>query len=123
MQLDVNINLKQAYYRVAQSLKFGTHLYKNVHVYVLSKLARNRTFADPGFFLRRGGGGGGGGPGLTARKQSGQVYFSPQLIVKFTTEGVQWFYYRENFTFPRIQRGSNFFQGGNANFYRNPYNL
>ena len=26
--------------------------------------------------------------------------------------GVQWFYIRENYTFPRIQRGSNIFQGG-----------
>ena len=37
--------------------------------------------------------------------------FSPQLIFQFT-EGVQWFYYRENYTFERIQRGSNIFQGG-----------
>ena len=64
------------------------------------------------------GGGGGGGSGPTARKQSG-LLFSPQLILQFT-EGVQWFYYRENNTFPRIQLGggggggegaSNFFQG------------
>ena len=26
--------------------------------------------------------------------------------------GIQWFYYRENYTFPRIQRGSNIFQWG-----------
>ena len=42
-------------------------------------------------------------------------------------------YYRENYTFPRIQRGSNIFRGRggptffqrgpNANFYRNPYNF
>ena len=56
--------------------------------------------------------GGGGGPGPMARKQPGQCfYFSSQLILQFT-EGFQWFYYRENFTFPRIQRGSNIFQGG-----------
>ena len=54
----------------------------------------------------------GGGPGPTARKQPGQrFYFSSQLILQFT-EGVQWFYCRENFTFPRIQRGSNIFQWG-----------
>ena len=63
------------------------------------------------------------------------VLFSPQLILQFT-EGVQWFYCWENYTYtlPRIQRGSiifqggwvsNFFQGGggggpNANFFRNP---
>ena len=69
-----------------------------------------------------------------ARKQAGQVFFfffSPQLILQFT-EGVQWFYYRENYTFPRIQRDPTFFRGGftffqgggpNANFYRNSYNL
>ena len=51
-----------------------------------------------------------GGPGLTARKQTGR-FFSPQLILQFT-EGVQWFYCRENYTFLRIQRGSNVFQGG-----------
>ena len=28
------------------------------------------------------------------------------------TEGVQWFYYRESYTFSRIQRDSNIFQGG-----------
>ena len=45
-----------------------------------------------------------------ARKQSGCCcFFSPQLILQFT-EGVQWFYYRENYTFLRIQRGSNIFQ-------------
>ena len=54
----------------------------------------------------------GKGAGPTARKQPGQrFYFCSQLILQFT-EGVQWFYYRENFTFPRIQRGSNIFQGG-----------
>ena len=48
-----------------------------------------------------------GGPGQTARKQSEVFsFFSPQLILQFT-EGVQWFYYRKNYTFPRIQRGSN----------------
>ena len=29
------------------------------------------------------------------------VFFSPQLILQFT-EGVQWFYYWGNYTFPRI---------------------
>ena len=60
------------------------------------------------------------------------VLSNPQLILQFT-EGVQWFYSWENYTYtlPRIQRGSiisrgggvsNLFQGGpNANFYRNPY--
>ena len=63
--------------------------------------------ADPGFIFK-------GGPGPTARKQSGQcvlLVFLVQLILQFT-ERVQWFYYREHYTFPRIQRGSNIFQGG-----------
>ena len=60
--------------------------------------------------------GGGGGPCPTAR--NGQRIFllflflyCPQLILQFI-EGVQWFDYRENYTFPRNQRGSNIFQGG-----------
>ena len=56
--------------------------------------------ADPGIFVK-------GGPGPMARKQPGQrffLFFSPHLILQFTGE-VQWFYYRENYTFPRIQRG------------------
>ena len=58
----------------------------------------------------------GGGPGPTAGKQSGQRCFffgffnSPELILQLT-EGVQWFYYRENYTFQRIQRGSRILQG------------
>ena len=79
-----------------------------------------------------------GGPGPTTRKHSGQrfcfVFYSPQLILQFSV-GVQLFYYRENYTFPRTLRGptffrggggSNFFQGGggpNANFCRNPYSV
>ena len=59
-----------------------------------------------------------GGPGPTAGKQSGQrlfvffivFFYSPELILQLA-EGVQWFYYRENYTFLRIQRGSRIFQG------------
>ena len=48
------------------------------------------------------------------------VFISPQLISQFT-EGVQWFYYRENYTCLRIQRGYflHIFQGeggGASNF-------
>ena len=38
-------------------------------------------------------GGGGGVEALMARKQSGQCFFSHQLILQFT-EWIQWFYYR-----------------------------
>ena len=62
------------------------------------------------------------------------VLFSPQLILQFT-EGVQWFYCWENYsyTLPRIQRGVHYFPGGGgvklfpggggpkANFFRNPW--
>ena len=66
--------------------------------------------------------GGGRGSGPTAGKQSGQRFFlffffffffffhSPKLILQLT-EGVQWFYYRENYTFQRIQGVSRIFQG------------
>ena len=37
-------------------------------------------------------------------------FYSPELILQLA-EGVQWFYYRENYTFLRIQRGSGIFQG------------
>ena len=62
---------------------------------------------------------GGGGPGPTAGKQSGQRHFffalsfySPELILQLA-EGVQWFYYRENYIFLRIQ---NFPGGGGLTF-------
>ena len=65
-------------------------------------------------------GGGGGGPGPTAGKQPGQrrfffalFFYSPELILQLA-EGVQWFYYRENYIFLRIQRGSRIFQGEEA---------
>ena len=48
--------------------------------------------ADPGIFVRGG------------ARSEGQKTAWTQL-----TEGVQWFYCRENHTFPRIQRGSNIF--------------
>ena len=55
-----------------------------------------------------------------------RFFFFFSFLVQFTV-GVQWFNYRENYTFPRIQRGANIFQWGgggpNANSYRNPYNL
>ena len=45
------------------------------------------------------------------------ISFCPQLILQFI-EGVQWFHYRENNTFPRIQRGSDISQGGGPTFSR-----
>ena len=61
------------------------------------------------FLVRRGGGGGGGGGGWggrgpTARKQSGQCFFSHQLILQFT-EWIQWFYYRGEEGGPTSSRG------------------
>ena len=77
-----------------------------------------------------------GVPGSTAKKkQPGQRFSSPGLILQFT-EVVQWFYCRENYTFQRIERGPTFSSGvqlfpvggggggdPNAIFYINPYNL
>ena len=63
----------------------------------------------------QGGGGGGGGGGQVRRLENSMdtffffFYYSPEVILQLT-EGVQWFYYRENFTFLRIQRGSRIFQ-------------
>ena len=62
-----------------------------------------------------------GGPGPTARKQSGQrcfffSFFSPQLTLQLT-EWVQWFYYRENYTFSKDPGGVQHFSGG-SNFSR-----
>ena len=52
---------------------------------------------------------------VTARKQPGQGLFffksSAYFTVYRSTEGVQLFYCREKYAFPRIQRGSNIFQG------------
>ena len=57
------------------------------------------------------------GEGVHARRpEMDNVFFCPQLILQFI-EGVQWFDYRENYTFPRIQRGSDIFQGGGSNFF------
>ena len=67
--------------------------------------------------------GGGGGSMPDGQKWTTYFFllllFCPQLILQFI-EGVQWFSYRENYTFPRIQKGSNIFQGGGgggSNFF------
>ena len=57
---------------------------------------------------------GGGGRGPTARKLSGQCFFSHQLILQFT-EWIQWFYYRG-------EEGVQLLPGGGG-VQRNPYNL
>ena len=91
-----------------------------------------KSCADPGYFS-------GGGGSMPDDQKWTTYFFCPQLILQFI-EGVQWFDYRENYTFPRIQRGSNIFRGGggggggptfsrgwgggpNHNIERNPYNL
>ena len=61
---------------------------------------------------------GGGGGGVQVRRLENSLdnvfflffFYSPELILQLT-EGVQWFYYSENYTFLRIQRGSRIFQG------------
>ena len=46
----------------------------------------------------------------------GNVFFSLQLILQFR-DGVQRFYYRENYTFPRTWRGSYIFRGGGGHLF------
>ena len=62
----------------------------------------------PEYFFRGGGGRPDGQKAVWTRFFF--FFFSPQRILQFT-EGVQWFYHRENYTFPRIQMGLNIFQG------------
>ena len=81
---------------------------------LMNRQVEQGSCADPGIFVRRGGGGGGGGRGPTARKQSGQCFFSHQLILQFT-EWIQWFYYRG-------EEGVQLLPGGGG-VQRNPYNL
>ena len=81
---------------------------------LMNRQVEQGSCADPGIFVRRGGGGGGGGRGPTARKQSGQCFFSHQLILQFT-EWIQWFYYRG-------EDGVQLLPGGGG-VQRNPYNL
>ena len=45
------------------------------------------------------------------QKWTTYFFLCPQLILQFI-EGVQWFYYRENYTFPMIPRGLTFSRGG-----------
>ena len=60
-----------------------------------------------------------GGGGVQVRRPENSLdnviffalsFYSPELILQLA-EGVQWFYYRENYIFLRIQRGSWIFQG------------
>ena len=54
---------------------------------------------DPGNIVGGAGWGGGGGPGPSATN-----FFSHQLNLRF--------FFKENYNFPRFQRGSNIFRGG-----------
>ena len=66
-----------------------------------------------------------GGGGVHARRPEMDnvfflyyYYFVLDLFILQFIEGVQRFYYRENYTFPMIQKGSNIFQGGGgSNFF------
>ena len=64
---------------------------------------------------------GGGGGGVQVQRPENSLdnvvfffllcfFYSPELILQLA-EGVQWFYYRENYICLRIQRGSRIFQG------------
>ena len=66
--------------------------------------------------------------GVQARRPENSLddvffFISPQLILKFT-EGVQWFYYIENYPGgATFSRGRGEVCGPNDNIYKNPYNL
>ena len=81
---------------------------------LMNRQVEQGSCADPGIFVRRGGGGGGGAENPTARKQSGQCFFSHQFILQFTG-WIQWFYYRG-------EEGVQLLPGGGG-VQRNPYNL
>ena len=84
-----------------------------INVRMFNIYEQDKVRADPGIFVR--------GAGIQARRPENSLdvfflVFLVQLILQFT-EGVQWFYYRENDTFPRIQRCP-FFPGcGGSNFF------
>ena len=44
------------------------------------------------------------------------TFFSPQLILQFYS-GLSMVYFKENYNFPRFQRGSNIFQGGGVQHF------
>ena len=72
-----------------------------------SKLFDTNKCADPGFFVR---GGGGGDPVTSVMKKLWRFccfLFSPQLILQKSNG-----YFKENYNFPRFQRGSNIFHPG-----------
>ena len=77
---------------------------------------------DPGIFA--GVRGGGGGVQVQLPENSSDVFlcFTYFTVLQRVSNG----YLKENYNFPRFQRGSNIFQGGggggggpNASFYRN----
>ena len=72
----------------------------------------DQSIADPGIFVWEGG----WGSRPDGQKTALTTFFSYQLILQFT-ERVQWFHFRENYTIPRLQRGSNNFQGGGGSSY------
>ena len=98
----------------------GVNYYSLRFSHTIPRVINTRNLTDPklvgyksmfGSFFR------GGGPCPTARNGQ-RIFFCPQLILQFI-EGVQWFDYRENYTFPRIRRGSDIFQGGGgSNFFQ-----
>ena len=60
----------------------------------------------------RQGGGGGGGPGPSVIKIPDNVFIVLFLVVLHLFYGMSMVYFKENYNFPRFQRGSNIFPGG-----------
>ena len=60
--------------------------------------------------------GGGGGGGVQARLPENSIFLVLNLFYSFTMV-----YFKQNYNFPRFQRGSNIFQGGGgggSNFFQ-----
>ena len=78
-------------------------------------IANMTTCADTGIFVR--GVGGGGGVQVHPQKTSDTFFFfifNPQLIYR----GGPMVYFKDDYNFPRFQRGSNIFQGWGPTFAR-----
>ena len=94
------------------------HLYCVIHVQprkrhdwnmVHCNVEQWRTCADPGIVFR------GSRPDVQKTVWTTFFFFSPQLILQFT-EGVQWFYNRENYTFEGSRGDPPFSKGGGSTF-------
>ena len=69
------------------------------------------------FRQKGGGGGGGGGPGQSAIKIPDNVFLVLFLAVLHLFYRMPMVYFKENYNFPRFQRGSNIFPGSGVQLF------